>query len=74
MYDARPRLTCPDESLKSSAQSPPLSAEEMRAAHFEDCISTFRNLVALWREDRESHRGNFFSPGFQALAVHRYGV
>jgi serine O-acetyltransferase len=37
-------------------------------------IPRFRDLVALWREDRAAHKGNAFSPGFQALAVHRFGV
>ena len=74
MYVERPRLTSPDRSSEPLEQPRALSAEEMRAAHFEGRIPTFRSLRALWREDRQSHRGTFFSPGFQALAVHRYGV
>jgi serine O-acetyltransferase len=31
-------------------------------------------LLALLREDRISHERNVFSAGFQALAVHRFGV
>lgn len=37
-------------------------------------ITSFRELRALWREDRENHRGSVFTPGFQVLAVHRFGV
>ena len=74
MYDERPHLTNPEGSSELSERPRALSAEELRAAHFEGRIPTFRSLIALWREDRQSHRGNFFSPGFQALAIHRYGV
>jgi serine O-acetyltransferase len=31
-------------------------------------------LVALWREDLARHRGRWSLPGFQALAVYRFGV
>ncbi len=36
-------------------------------------IESFRALRALWREDRKLN-GGFFWPGFQALAVYRFGV
>lgn len=31
------------------------------------------DLVALIREDLRAHRGDAFAPGFQTLAVHRFG-
>ncbi|MCU1428504.1 MAG: cysE 1 [Actinomycetia bacterium] len=31
-------------------------------------------LVALWREDLVRHRGRWSTPGFQALAVQRFGA
>jgi serine O-acetyltransferase len=36
-------------------------------------IASLRELWALLREDRKSN-GSVFNPGFQALAVHRFGV
>lgn len=74
MYDERPHLLNPDEASEPSEQPRAPSREEVRAARFQGRIPTFRSLIALWREDRERHRGNAFSPGFQALAVHRFGV
>ncbi len=37
-------------------------------------IASFRELRAFWREDRQTNRGSVFTPGFQVLAVHRFGV
>lgn len=37
-------------------------------------IASFSELRAHWREDRRVNRGSIFTPGFQALAVHRFGV
>jgi serine O-acetyltransferase len=31
------------------------------------------SLLALWREDLRTHDGQWLSPGFQALAAHRFG-
>jgi serine O-acetyltransferase len=31
------------------------------------------SLVGLWREDLAAHDGDWFAPGFRALAVHRFG-
>jgi serine O-acetyltransferase len=32
-----------------------------------------RGLLALWREDLQTHEGKLFDQGFWAVAVHRYG-
>lgn len=32
------------------------------------------SLLSKWREDLNANRGRLLSPGFQALAVHRFGV
>jgi len=37
-------------------------------------IESFRALRALWREDLATYHGQFTRPGFQAIAVHRFGV
>jgi serine O-acetyltransferase len=37
-------------------------------------IESFRALRALWREDLATYHGQISRPGFQALAVHRFGV
>lgn len=37
-------------------------------------IESFRELRALWREDLATYHGQWGRPGFQALAVHRFGV
>lgn len=36
--------------------------------------STLRWLVSSWREDLIANKGKRFGPGFQALAVYRFGV
>ena len=42
-------------------------------ANMED-PSTLRWLVSSWREDLIANKGKRFGPGFQALAVYRFGV
>lgn len=39
-----------------------------------DDSSRFGWLVSSWREDLVANRGQFFGPGFQALAVYRFGT
>lgn len=46
------------------------SAPASRAAR----IQSFAELRAVWREDRRVNGGRILEPGFQALAVHRFGV
>lgn len=55
----------------SDAAAPSLVATEVEPPKR---IASFRDLRALWREDRQANRGSTFTPGFQALAVHRFGV
>jgi serine O-acetyltransferase len=35
--------------------------------------TSLRDLVQIWREDLEAHRGDLSSPGFHAIALHRFG-
>ncbi len=44
------------------------------SANPERRIGSVSALCAHWREDRRVNRGSIFTPGFQALAVHRFGV
>lgn len=39
-----------------------------------DDPSTLRWLVSSWREDLTANKGRRFGPGFQALALYRFGV
>lgn len=39
-----------------------------------DDLSRFGWLVSSWREDLVANRGQLFGPGFQALAVYRFGT
>lgn len=32
-----------------------------------------RELFQIWREDLQAHRGEWSTPGFQAIALHRFG-
>lgn len=54
----------------------PSEAGEVAAVSWSEAsrIPSFRSLLAHWREDRATHRGKASAPGFQALAVHRFGV
>lgn len=37
-------------------------------------IASWGELRALWREDYRTNGSRFFEPGFQALAIYRFGV
>jgi serine O-acetyltransferase len=37
-------------------------------------IKSFADLRAYWREDYAANNRRFWEPGFQALAIHRFGV
>lgn len=34
---------------------------------------SLRDLIQIWREDLKAHRGDLSSPGFHAIALHRFG-